>query len=84
MNKIIFEIPTGISTKSQESPILSTLREGEPITAVCRVIPLINQYGSVKGFILKSVIGEVGKNKKQQKEEIKETLDSFVDEDEQI
>ena len=51
---------------------LSTLREAEPITAVCRVIPLINQYGNVKGFILKSVIGEVGKKKEEKQERPKE------------
>jgi len=61
-----------------------SLQEGLTKTMVCRVTELVNAYGFVKGFILKSVIGEVGKKKEQQKEEIKETLDSFVDEDEQI
>ena len=60
------------------------LQEGLTKTMVCRVAELVNAYGIVKGFMLKRVIGEVGKKKEQQKEEIKETLDSFVDEDEQI
>lgn len=69
-----FEIPS----KPHYSPNLSSLMEGEPITAVCRVIPLISPEGHTKGFILKSVIGEVGK--KKEKEEIKhKTMVSFTE-----
>lgn len=81
MTELKFVIPN----RKENVPVMSAaLREGHPVTAVCRVIPLIDQYGYVKGHILKGVIGEVGKKKKDEQEQPKETLDSFVEEDEQI
>lgn len=60
------------------------LKEGRDFTAVCRVTELINDYGVVQGFILKSVIGEVRKKKEHQQEEVKEKLDNYIEGEELI
>ena len=60
-----------------EIPRKNLLKEGEIFTAVCRVIPLIDEYGYTKGFILKSVIGKVGEKKQEKQDELK--LESFTE-----
>ena len=55
-----------------------TLKEGLTKTMVCRITELVDEHNIVKGFALRSVIGEVGKKKEQQKQE--ETLDVYVEE----